>query len=225
MPIQVLPPQLANQIAAGEVVERPASVVKELVENSLDAGATRIDIDIERGGAKLIRIRDNGCGIKKDELALALARHATSKIASDDLEAIISPGFRGEALASISSVSRLTLTSRTAEQQEARQAYAEGRDMNVTVKPAAHPVGTTLEVLDLFYNTPARRKFLRTEKTEFNHIDEIIRRIALARFDVTINLSHNGKIVRQYRAVSEGGQRTALRRDLRYRFSRTSAGD
>lgn len=149
MPIQVLPPQLANQIAAGEVVERPASVVKELVENSLDAGATRIDIDIERGGAKLIRIRDNGCGIKKDELALALARHATSKIASlDDLEAIISLGFRGEALASISSVSRLTLTSRTAEQQEAWQAYAEGRDMNVTVKPAAHPVGTTLEVLD-----------------------------------------------------------------------------
>ncbi|WP_436858049.1 DNA mismatch repair endonuclease MutL [Citrobacter tructae] len=202
MPIQVLPPQLANQIAAGEVVERPASVVKELVENSLDAGATRIDIDIERGGAKLIRIRDNGCGIKKDELALALARHATSKIASlDDLEAIISLGFRGEALASISSVSRLTLTSRTEDQQEAWQAYAEGRDMDVTVKPAAHPVGTTLEVLDLFYNTPARRKFMRTEKTEFNHIDEIIRRIALARFDVTINLSHNGKMVRQYRAV------------------------
>ncbi|EIY2676746.1 DNA mismatch repair endonuclease MutL [Raoultella planticola] len=208
MPIQVLPPQLANQIAAGEVVERPASVVKELVENSLDAGATRIDIDIERGGAKLIRIRDNGCGIKKDELALALARHATSKIASlDDLEAIISLGFRGEALASISSVARLTLTSRTAEQQEAWQAYAEGRDQEVTVKPAAHPVGTTLEVLDLFYNTPARRKFMRTEKTEFGHIDEIVRRIALARFDVTINLSHNGKAVRQYRAVPEGGQR------------------
>ena len=205
MPIQVLPPQLANQIAAGEVVERPASVVKELVENSLDAGATRIDIDIERGGAKLIRIRDNGCGIKKDELALSLARHATSKIASlDDLEAIISLGFRGEALASISSVSRLTITSRTAEQQEAWQAYAEGRDQDVTVKPAAHPVGTTLEVLDLFYNTPARRKFMRTEKTEFNHIDEIIRRIALARFDVSINLTHNGKVVRQYRAVAEG---------------------
>lgn len=208
MPIQVLPPQLANQIAAGEVVERPASVVKELVENSLDAGATRIDIDIERGGAKLIRIRDNGCGIKKEELALALARHATSKIASlDDLEAIISLGFRGEALASISSVSRLTLTSRTAEQPEAWQAYAEGRDMDVTVKPAAHPVGTTLEVLDLFYNTPARRKFMRTEKTEFGHIDEIIRRIALARFDVTINLSHNGKMMRQYRAVAQGGQK------------------
>ncbi|WP_319737744.1 DNA mismatch repair endonuclease MutL [Cronobacter sakazakii] len=208
MPIQVLPPQLANQIAAGEVVERPASVVKELVENSLDAGATRIDIDIERGGAKLIRIRDNGGGIKKDELALALARHATSKIASlDDLEAIISLGFRGEALASISSVSRLTLTSRTADQQEAWQAYAEGRDMEVTIKPAAHPVGTTLEVLDLFYNTPARRKFMRTEKTEFTHIDEVVRRIALARFDVTIHLSHNGKMMRQYRAVQGNAPR------------------
>ena len=208
MPIQVLPPQLANQIAAGEVVERPASVVKELVENSLDAGATRIDIDIERGGAKLIRIRDNGCGIRKEELALALARHATSKIASlDDLEAIISLGFRGEALASISSVSRLTLTSRTEDQPEAWQAYAEGREMDVTVKPAAHPVGTTLEVLDLFYNTPARRKFMRTEKTEFGHIDEVIRRIALARFDVTLNLNHNGKMVRQYRAVPPGGQK------------------
>ncbi|MBA0211257.1 DNA mismatch repair endonuclease MutL [Pectobacterium brasiliense] len=207
MPIQVLPPQLANQIAAGEVVERPASVVKELVENSLDAGATRIDIDIERGGAKLIRIRDNGSGIGKDELTLALARHATSKIATlDDLEAIVSMGFRGEALASISSVSRLTLTSRTAEQSEAWQAYAEGRDMAVTVKPAAHPVGTTLEVLDLFYNTPARRKFMRTEKTEFTHIDEVVRRIALARFDVAITLHHNGKLMRQYRAALDKSQ-------------------
>ncbi|CAI0989075.1 TPA: DNA mismatch repair endonuclease MutL [Serratia fonticola] len=207
MPIQVLPPQLANQIAAGEVVERPASVVKELVENSLDAGATRVDIDIERGGAKLIRIRDNGCGIAKADLALALARHATSKISTlDDLEAIVSLGFRGEALASISSVSRLMLTSRTAEQSEAWQAYAEGRDQAVTVKPAAHPVGSTLEVLDLFYNTPARRKFMRTEKTEFGHIDEVVRRIALARFDVAINLSHNGKLMRQYRAAKEESQ-------------------
>ncbi|WP_370549268.1 DNA mismatch repair endonuclease MutL [Edwardsiella tarda] len=208
MPIQILPPQLANQIAAGEVVERPASVVKELVENSLDAGATRIDIDIERGGAKLIRIRDNGGGIGKAELALALARHATSKISTlDDLEAIVSLGFRGEALASISSVSRLTMTSRPAEQAEAWQAYAEGREMAVTVKPAAHPVGTTVEVLDLFYNTPARRKFLRTEKTEFAHIDEVVRRIALARFDLTLTLQHNGKTVRQYRAVREGEAR------------------
>lgn len=207
MPIQILPPQLANQIAAGEVVERPASVVKELVENSLDAGATRIDIDIERGGAKLIRVRDNGCGIGKDDLVLALARHATSKISSlEDLEAILSMGFRGEALASISSVSRLMLTSRTAEQNEAWQAYAEGRDMAVTIKPAAHPVGSTLEVLDLFYNTPARRKFMRTEKTEFGHIDEVVRRIALARFDVAINLSHNGKLMRQYRAAPDPSQ-------------------
>src|SRR5471030_3225339 len=196
MPIQVLPPQLANQIAAGEVVE-----------NSLDAGATRIDIDIDRGGAKLIRIRDNGCGIGKDELALALARHATSKISClDDLEAIVSLGFRGEALASISSVSRLMLTSRTATQPEAWQAYAEGRDMAVTVKPAAHPQGSTVEVLDLFFNTPARRKFMRTEKTEFTHIDEVVRRIALARFDVAINLTHNGKLMRQYRAVTDPAQ-------------------
>ncbi|QUG77351.1 DNA mismatch repair endonuclease MutL [Erwinia sp. E602] len=208
MPIQILPPQLANQIAAGEVVERPASVVKELVENCLDAGATRIDIDIEKGGAKLIRIRDNGCGIGKEELAMALARHATSKISTlDDLEAIASLGFRGEALASISSVSRLLLTSRTAEQSEAWQAYAEGRDQAVTLKPAAHPQGTTLEVLDLFYNTPARRKFMRTEKTEFTHIDEVIRRIALARFDVAFSLSHNGKLVRQYRGASDPTQR------------------
>lgn len=207
MPIQVLPPQLANQIAAGEVVERPASVVKELLENSLDAGATRIEIDIERGGAKRIRIRDNGSGIAKEELALALARHATSKIASlDDLESITSMGFRGEALASVSSVSRLTLTSRTVAQSEAWQAYAEGRELAVTLKPAAHPVGTTADVVDLFYNTPARRKFMRTEKTEFTHIDEVIRRIALARFDVTFILQHNGKTVRQYRAVSPQSQ-------------------
>lgn len=207
MPIQILPPQLANQIAAGEVVERPASVVKELLENSLDAGATRIDIDIERGGTKLIRIRDNGCGIAKEELSLALARHATSKIRSlEDLETILSMGFRGEALASISSVSRLMLTSRTAKQAEAWQSYVEGRDMAVTIKPAAHPVGSTLEVLDLFYNTPARRKFMRTEKTEFGHIDEVVRRIALARFDVTINLGHNDKLIRQYRSALDPSQ-------------------
>lgn len=211
MPIHILPPQLANQIAAGEVVERPASVIKELIENSLDAGADRIDIDIERGGTKLIRIRDNGCGIDKNELTLALTRHATSKISSlDDLESIVSLGFRGEALASVSSVSRLTLTSRPAQQKEAWQAYAEGRDMQVTVKPAAHPQGTTVEVLDLFFNTPARRKFLRTEKTEFSHIDEVIRRIALARFDVTINLKHNDKLVRQYRAVEDETQEKRL---------------
>ncbi|OYD22939.1 DNA mismatch repair endonuclease MutL [Oceanimonas baumannii] len=201
MGIQILPARLANQIAAGEVVERPASVVKELVENSLDAGATRIDVDIEKGGAKLIRIRDNGCGIDKNELTLALSRHATSKVSTlDDLEAIVSLGFRGEALASISSVSRLLLTSRTAEQEEAWQAMAEGRDMAVQLQPASHPQGTTVEVADLFFNTPARRRFLRTEKTEFGHIDEVLRRIALSRFDVSITLRHNGKPVRQYRA-------------------------
>lgn len=201
MAIHILSPQLANQIAAGEVVERPASVIKELVENSLDAGSTQIDIDLEQGGCKLIRIRDNGCGIAKDELALALARHATSKISTlDDLDSIVSLGFRGEALASISSVARLTLTSRTAEQSEAWQVYAEGRDMKPMIKPAAHPVGSTVEVLDLFYNTPARRRFLKTEKTEFMHIEEFVRRIALARPDVTFNLQHNGKLVKQYRS-------------------------
>ncbi len=207
MDIKILPPQLANQIAAGEVVERPASVVKELIENSLDAGASRIEIDIEQGGAKRIAIRDNGKGINKDQLALALSRHATSKIdCLEDLEAIVSLGFRGEALASISSVSRLTLTSRPEAQSEGWQAYAEGRDMQVIVKPAAHPCGTSLEVLDLFYNTPARRKFLRTEKTEFAHIDEVVRRIALARFDVHLTLRHNGKLIRQYRAASDEPQ-------------------
>lgn len=202
MAIKILPARLANQIAAGEVVERPASVVKELVENSIDSGATRIDVDIEKGGSKLIRVRDNGSGIEKDELGLALSRHATSKIHSlDDLEAILSLGFRGEALASISSVSRLTLTSRTATQAEAWAAYAEGRDMAVQLTPAAHPIGTTVEVVDLFFNTPARRKFLRTEKTEFSHIDELLKRIALSCFSVSITLRHNGKVIRQYRSA------------------------
>ena len=207
MNIEILPARLANQIAAGEVVERPASVVKELVENSLDAGATRIQIDIERGGHKLIRIRDNGYGIAKEELTLALSRHATSKLKSlDDLENICSLGFRGEALASISSVSRLTLSSKPKEQDTAWQAFAQGRDMEVQVKPVAHPDGTTIEVKDLFFNTPARRKFLRTEKTEFSHIDELIKRIALSRFDVSITLTHNEKVVRQYRAKTDPSQ-------------------
>lgn len=211
--IQVLPPQLANQIAAGEVVERPASVVKELVENSLDAGANNIQIDIEKGGSQLIRIRDNGCGIAKYDLELALARHATSKIANlEDLEAILSFGFRGEALASISSVSRLTLTSRTAEQSEAWQAYAQGREMAVEIQPASHPVGTTIEVANLFFNTPARRKFLRTDKTEFAHIDEVVRRIALAKPNISFTLTHNDKIVRQYRKVLDNSIEQQQRR-------------
>lgn len=204
MAIQILPARLANQIAAGEVVERPASVVKELVENSLDAGATQITIDIDKGGAKRIKISDNGCGINKDELTLALSRHATSKINDlSDLEAINSLGFRGEALASISSVARLTLTSKPATQANAWQASAEGRDMSVTVQPAAHPDGTTIDVQDLFFNTPARRKFLRTEKTEFTHIDEVIKRIALSEFGVGFTLIHNGKTIRQYLALND----------------------
>ena len=204
MPIQILPPQLANQIAAGEVVERPASVVKELVENALDAGASQIEIEIDKGGHKRILIRDNGKGISKEELGLALSRHATSKISDiDDLEAIVSLGFRGEALASISSVSRLTMTSKPKQQKEAWSAIAEGLDMAVKVLPAAHPDGTSVEVLDLFFNTPARRKFLRAEKTEFSHIESLIKRIGLSRPDVTFILKHNGKLVKRYRSQTK----------------------
>lgn len=203
MTIQLLPPQLANQIAAGEVVERPASVIKELVENSLDAGATEIHIDVEKGGSKLLRVRDNGSGIAKDQLTLALSRHATSKIHDfADLAKIVSLGFRGEALASISSVSRLTLTSRPANQESAWQAMAEGRDMTVQIKPAAHPVGTSIEVLDLFFNTPARRRFLKSDKTEFSHIDELVKRLALSRYDVSWTLTHNSQLVRQLKAAT-----------------------
>ncbi|EIH3275947.1 DNA mismatch repair endonuclease MutL [Salmonella enterica] len=196
MTIHILSPQLTNQIAAGEVVERPASIVKELLENAIDAGATDIRIDVEKGGAKCIRVSDNGCGISKDELPLALMRHATSKISAlEDLEGIASLGFRGEALASISSVSRLTLTSRTAEQDEGWQVYAEGRDMSPVVQPASHPQGTTVEVLDLFYNTPARRRFLKSDKTESGHAEDVVRRAALSRPDVGFTLNHNGKRV------------------------------
>lgn len=204
MAIRILEPRLANQIAAGEVVERPASVVKEAIENSLDAGASRIEIDVEAGGARLLRIRDNGAGITEADLALSLARHATSKITSiEDLEAVASLGFRGEALASIASVARLVLTANT-ERESARghQALCEGREMTVNVRPAPHPRGTTLEVRDLFYNTPARRKFLRTEKTEFGHILEVIKRQALSRPEVTFVLSHNGKQVSHYPAAT-----------------------
>jgi len=195
--IRLLSPRLANQIAAGEVVERPASVVKEVLENSLDAGATRVDIEVEGGGSKLIRIRDNGTGMAPDDLPLALARHATSKIASlEDLERVGSLGFRGEALASIGSVSRLTLTSNCDEHSsQGSSAACEGREMDVQLKPAPHPQGTTVEVRDLFFNTPARRKFLRTEKTEFNHLEEVVKRLALSRFDVAFSLRHNGRVL------------------------------
>jgi len=198
--IQLLSPRLANQIAAGEVVERPASVVKELVENALDAGASRVDIEVEQGGVKLIRVRDDGSGIDEADLPLALSRHATSKILTlDDLEAVGTLGFRGEALASISSVSRLALTSRTEAQEAAARVEVEGRDMDARISPAAHPVGTTVEVRDLFFNTPARRKFLRTEKTEFNHVEECIRRQALSRFDAGFTLRHNQRVVQSLR--------------------------
>jgi DNA mismatch repair protein MutL len=194
--IELLSPRLANQIAAGEVVERPASVIKELLENSLDSGARRIDVDVEQAGIKLLRVRDDGSGISSDDLPLALARHATSKIRElEDLERVMSLGFRGEALASISSVARLTLTSRTRDADQAWQVETEGRDMASRVQPAAHPVGTSVEVRDLFFNTPARRKFLKAEKTEFDHLQEVIKRMALARFDVAFHLRHNGKTI------------------------------
>jgi len=196
--------RLANQIAAGEVVERPASVVKELLENSIDAGASRIEIDIERGGTRLIRVTDNGCGVVKEDLALALSRHATSKIStSKDLAAIDSLGFRGEALASIGSVSRLCFTSRTIDSDLAWQAIAEGRDMQVDIQPASATIGTRIEVRDLFYNTPARQKFLRTEKTEFAHIEEIFKRHALANFETAFILKHNHKVVKRVPAGSD----------------------
>ena len=194
MPIQVLPEQLVNQIAAGEVVERPAAVVKELVENSLDAGARRIEVDVEQGGLARIQIRDDGRGIARDELALALTRHATSKIASlEDLERVRSLGFRGEALPSILSVSRLALTSRTAADAHGWRLAGEGALPGAGPEPAAHAPGTTVEVRDLFFNTPARRKFMRADATEFRHLDQALRRIALARFDVAFALRHGAR--------------------------------
>lgn len=199
--IQFLVPQLTNQIAAGEVIERPASVVKELLENSLDAKADSIEITIEKGGSQRIRINDNGSGIHKEDLSLALSRHATSKIRElPDLERIISLGFRGEALASISSVARVTLSSRVAGDTSGWQIKSDGQTI-LPITPVAHPQGTTLEVDDLFFNTPARRKFLRTEQTEFSHIEETIKRIALSCFPVSFNLHHNKRAVLQLPAA------------------------
>lgn len=197
--IQVLDPRLANQIAAGEVVERPSSVTKELIENAIDAGSQRIEVEIEQGGTRLIKVRDDGIGIGEDDLPLALARHATSKIGSlEDLEGVSSLGFRGEALASISSVSRLELISNA--QEDPRYGWrvvAEGRGMEARVTPAPHPRGTSVGVRDLFFNTPARRKFLRTEKTEFAHVEEAFRRQALSRYDIAWVLRHNQKVIHQ----------------------------
>jgi DNA mismatch repair protein MutL len=192
--IRVLDEQLINQIAAGEVVERPAAVVKELVENSLDAGATAIEVELEAGGLNLIRVRDDGCGIARAELALALTRHATSKIAGlDDLERVRSFGFRGEALPSILSVSRFALISRTADQPHGWKLGGSGVPDDAEPQPAAHPIGTTIEVRDLFFNTPARRKFMKADGTEFRHVDQILRRLALTRFDLRLKLGHNGR--------------------------------
>jgi len=202
VPIALLPPQLANQIAAGEVVERPASVLKELVENALDAGATRIEVEIEGGGVRRLRIRDNGCGIPKAELTLAVARHATSKIARlQDLEAVGTLGFRGEALASICSVARVTLTSRPRGAEAGWRVLVNGLADNAECFPAAHPEGTTVDVEDLFFNTPARRKFLRTERTESTRLEEVLRRLALANPSVAFSLRSDGKGARTFPAV------------------------
>ncbi len=208
--INLLSQRLANQIAAGEVVERPASVIKELLENSLDAGASRLDIDVEQGGVKLMKVKDNGSGIVKDDLALALSRHATSKIVElDDLERIGSLGFRGEALASISSVSHLVMQSKAVAEPDSTgwQVQNDGQDMKASIKPVAHPQGTTVEVRDLFFNTPARKKFLKTEKTEYSRIDEVVKRLALSRFDVQFNLSHNNRAVHQLLAANSDAEK------------------
>jgi DNA mismatch repair protein MutL len=222
MPIRILPDPLVNQIAAGEVVERPASVVKELVDNSLDAGARRIEIDIEAGGARLIRVRDDGAGIAGDELALALTRHATSKIADlDDLLQVASLGFRGEALPSIASVSKFTLTSRTRGSEHGwRTGAVHGRLTDR--EPAAHPVGTTIEVRDLFFNIPARRKFLRAERTEYGHIEELVRTAAIARHDVEFRLGHNGRPTLWIRPADDPFDQTRLASLLDEEFVRTS---
>jgi len=205
--IKKLSPRLANQIAAGEVVERPASVIKELLENSIDANASQLDVEIQAGGAKLMRVMDNGSGISKEDLPLALSRHATSKIHRlDDLEAVATLGFRGEALASISSVARLKITSNNGSLAEGWCAHTEGRDMEAQISPAAHPQGSTVEVSDLFFNTPARRKFLRTEKTEFNRIEDILKRIALSRFELGFTLKNNGRVIHSWRSAKTQAQ-------------------
>jgi DNA mismatch repair protein MutL len=203
VPIRQLPETLIDQIAAGEVVERPASVVKELVENALDAGATRLDIDLEEGGIRLIRVRDDGGGIAADELPLAVSRHATSKIASlDDLEQVATLGFRGEALPSIASVSRFSLSSRASGVEHGAQLRIDGGKPGA-VAPHPHPLGSTVEVRDLFYNVPARRRFLKAERTELGHVEDWLRALALAHPDIELRVNHNGKSIRHYRALRD----------------------
>jgi DNA mismatch repair protein MutL len=201
MAIHILSGELVDQIAAGEVIERPASVVKEIVENSLDAGATRIEIDVERGGVGLVRVRDDGRGIAATELPLALARHATSKIASlDDLEAVNTLGFRGEALPSIASVAKLRIASRAWGAEQGAEIRCEGGTLS-EVRPCAQPFGTTVEVRDLFYNVPARRKFVRSDATELSHIARLVERLALSRFDVSFRLRHGTRVLLDAPAV------------------------
>ncbi|MEO5962994.1 MAG: DNA mismatch repair endonuclease MutL [Thermomonas sp.] len=220
--IRQLPDTLINQIAAGEVVERPASVVKELVENALDAGARRIDIDLEEGGMRLIRIRDDGGGMPSVELPLAVTRHATSKIASiDDLEAVATLGFRGEALPSVASVSRFSLTSRHHGAEHGAMLQVDGGRIG-QVAPQSHPTGTTVEVRDLFYNVPARRKFLRAERTELSHIEEWLRSLALARPDVELRVSHNGKPSRRWKGESDLLSEVRLHEALGQDFARNA---
>jgi DNA mismatch repair protein MutL len=205
MPIRVLPSELVDQIAAGEVIERAASVVKELVENSLDSGARRVEIDVERGGIGLVRVRDDGCGIAADELPVALSRHATSKIASlDDLESVATLGFRGEALPSIGSVSRLRIVSQPVGAEHGAEIRVDGGAV-VPVRPAAHPPGTTIEVRELFFNVPARRKFVRSDSTELGHIARVVERLALSRFDVTFRLRNGERLLLDAPASSGAG--------------------
>jgi DNA mismatch repair protein MutL len=214
MPIRVLPSELVDQIAAGEVIERPASVVKELVENSLDSGARRIEIDVERGGIGLIRIRDDGCGISADELPVAVSRHATSKIASlDDLESVATLGFRGEALPSIGSVSRLRIVSHPAAAEHGAQITVDGAAVSA-VRPAAHPAGTTIEVRELFFNVPARRKFVRSDSTELGHIVRLVERLALSRFDVTFRLRNGTRLLLDTPATTGEGTEPARLSEL-----------
>jgi len=222
MTIRLLPPALVNQIAAGEIIERPASVLKELLENALDAGARAIQVDVEAGGLRLIRVRDDGRGMDADDLRLAVQSHATSKIAElDDLEHIATLGFRGEALPSIASVADLTITSRPA---GAEHGHRMAGQPDAVPAPAPHPVGTTVAVADLFHHVPARRKFLRTERTELRHIQELLRRVALGRPEVAFRLTHNARELLNLPALAPVQAVTRVRHLMGAAFVRPSPG-